>query len=242
MKYFQVHAYLLLCLKTGLTNRGNSVADLNNGRLDNNSNLTNRTPAWEQTDGFHIFKRGETVAAVANMYGYTEARFRDLNGLRSSDILPIGYRLRTSDCEDTTMNTNSGFRVDNNRTTQPPTTMTREDEFSVRGRSTGFDDGFNDEFRESVRNPAPYGEGQTLYNRIKTPRAASDYREAARTNPDGTPLSISFSGRPQLHLVKENETLYSIARKYNTTVARLAEVNDLDAREIVLPGQSIYVQ
>lgn len=221
----------------GLTNRGVGVTTLDDRRSTTNNSLT---PAWERTDGYHIFKRGETVAGIANMYGYTEARFRDLNNLRPTDILPIGYRLKTSDCEENRTSVNPDFRVDNRRTVQPPMTTTRGDEFSNRGRSTGFDDGFDDEFRESVRTPAPYG--QTPSNRINTSRTSDDYRDAARTNIDGTPLSISFSGRPQLHLVKENETLYSIARKYNTTVARLAQVNDLDAREIVLPGQSIYVQ
>ncbi|MEM1328152.1 MAG: LysM peptidoglycan-binding domain-containing protein [Bacteroidota bacterium] len=217
----------------------------------NNMDWDNRIPEWRKTDGIHVFKRGETVSGVAEMYGYTERRFRDLNGLMPGEVPMIGMRLMTTECNDsnvsvgTVRNDNNGFLADDRR----------DDNFNTRGASMNdrFDDGFADDFKTSVRTPAPYSAESTsrrilpgsysdnTYERLSASRTANDYRRAATTNPD--PQGISFGGsRPQSHLVRENESLYSIARKYNTTVSRLAELNDLDPREVLLPGQSIFVQ
>ena len=54
-------------------------------------------PAWRTTNGWHTFAAGETVATVASRYGYTEARFRDMNGLAPTDFPRIGQQLRTLD-------------------------------------------------------------------------------------------------------------------------------------------------
>ncbi len=54
-------------------------------------------PAWRTTTGWHTFAAGETVATVASRYGYTEARFREMNGLSPTDFPRIGQQLRTVD-------------------------------------------------------------------------------------------------------------------------------------------------
>jgi membrane-bound lytic murein transglycosylase D len=44
------------------------------------------------------------------------------------------------------------------------------------------------------------------------------------------------------HRVKRGETLAAIARKYNTTVQRLASLNNLSGRKKIVPGQRIKVE
>ncbi len=75
-------------------------------------------PAWQTTTGTHTVQAGETVATLATMYGYTEARFRDMNNLVAGQALSPGMVLKTTDCptgtqapsgqgnEDTTLPTN----------------------------------------------------------------------------------------------------------------------------------------
>ncbi|PHI19370.1 hypothetical protein CEQ90_13525 [Lewinellaceae bacterium SD302] len=53
------------------------------------------TPADQQ----HIVQAGETVASVALRYGYTEGKFREINGLGANEYLRIGQRLKTSACD-----------------------------------------------------------------------------------------------------------------------------------------------
>lgn len=52
------------------------------------------TPAEQQ----HIVQPGETVASIALKYGYTEAKFREINGLGTNEFIRIGQRLQTDDC------------------------------------------------------------------------------------------------------------------------------------------------
>jgi LysM repeat protein len=53
---------------------------------------------WNTSAGEHQVRYGETVASLARMYGFTEERFRKMNGLSATEILLPGQRLRTNDC------------------------------------------------------------------------------------------------------------------------------------------------
>lgn len=52
---------------------------------------------------------------------------------------------------------------------------------------------------------------------------------------------IADSGDTRRHKVKSGETLFTIARKYRTTVAYIRELNDLPRRKKLRPGMSVYV-
>ncbi len=56
-------------------------------------------PAWVDPPAYHIVQPGETVAQIAERYGYTEARFRWMNDLEPHMRIYPGMRLRTSDCQ-----------------------------------------------------------------------------------------------------------------------------------------------
>ncbi len=46
----------------------------------------------------HIVKKGETIKSIADNYGYTEKRFREMNGLARTEELNAGSTLVTSTC------------------------------------------------------------------------------------------------------------------------------------------------
>ncbi len=56
-------------------------------------------PAWVNPPAYHIVQPGETVAQIAEKYGYTEARFRWMNDLDPDMHIYPGMRLRTTDCQ-----------------------------------------------------------------------------------------------------------------------------------------------
>jgi LysM repeat protein len=70
-------------------------------------------PAWQASSGTHTVQPGETVAAIAMKYGYTEYRFRYFNGLGDNEPARVGQALKTSDCEIQTIGATSSLR--NNR-------------------------------------------------------------------------------------------------------------------------------
>lgn len=46
----------------------------------------------------HVVQPGETVASLALKYGYTSAKFREINELGSNDVVQVGAQLKTSAC------------------------------------------------------------------------------------------------------------------------------------------------
>lgn len=60
-----------------------------------------------QVDEGHIVQPGETVASIALRYGYTEAKYREINGLGANEFIRIGQRLKTNDCPEINASTNA---------------------------------------------------------------------------------------------------------------------------------------
>jgi len=58
----------------------------------------NYTFHQRQSGGRHVIQTGETIAQIAGLYGYTEARFREFNALLPEQELPTSSVLLTSDC------------------------------------------------------------------------------------------------------------------------------------------------
>ena len=53
--------------------------------------------------------------------------------------------------------------------------------------------------------------------------------------------SATATGKRVTHLVGKDETLFDIARRYNTTTENLRRLNNLHPGEAVIPGQRLYV-
>ncbi len=62
---------------------------------------------WTRPTAEHQVKSGETVAGLARMYGFTEERFRKMNGLAATEVIRPGQRLRTNDCNCPTLETST---------------------------------------------------------------------------------------------------------------------------------------
>jgi LysM repeat protein len=65
---------------------------------------------------YHTVRTGETVASIAMKYGYTESKFREINGLQPNEYPRIGQQLKTTECDcpdavtsPTDYNSNSGM-------------------------------------------------------------------------------------------------------------------------------------
>jgi len=56
-----------------------------------------------------------------------------------------------------------------------------------------------------------------------------------------TGTAATSSSQRRYHVVKENDTIYSIAKKHGISVASLRSINDLEVNEIIIPYQRIYL-
>lgn len=109
----------------GLTNRTSQATTLSGGPVPYAQTGTQRIMTDNQN--LHIVKPGETVASIALEYGYTSKKFREINELGANDIVKVGQRLKTTDCD---CATSSAAVVPN----QVPTTATPNSYNSTGGR------------------------------------------------------------------------------------------------------------
>ena len=56
-------------------------------------------------------------------------------------------------------------------------------------------------------------------------------------------IEVNVDGTQRLiHIVQDEDSLHSIALKYQTTVAKLRQLNDMDRNEVIIPFQRLYVR
>jgi membrane-bound lytic murein transglycosylase D len=87
--------------------------------------------------------------------------------------------------------------------------------------------------------------------RLRIPRAAQRVaaaepraertREREEPRPERSETRPAPSRRGTQHVVKNGETLWSIARSYDTTVAAIREANDMRADSVLQPGQTLRI-
>jgi LysM repeat protein len=217
-------------------------------------------PTWQASSGTHTVQPGETVAAIAMKYGYTEYRFRYFNGLGDNEPARVGQALKTSDCEIQTIGA----------TVQPPKQSAYENVLTprtpavaaentgagkIRSVSTVAASATETELTSTswktaatsaatytppANMPAPYG------NETAGSRLSSGLSARMQGNETAVPSSYDSSnttttGKRVTHLVGKDETLFDIARRYNTTTENLRRLNTLHPGEAVIPGQRLYV-
>jgi len=56
------------------------------------------------------------------------------------------------------------------------------------------------------------------------------------------PVKKAVKKKPQFHIVKENESLYSISKKYNTSTDKLIKLNKLSIGATIYPGDKLLVR
>lgn len=189
--------------------------------------LSERTvPAWKRTDGTHIVKPGESPATIAAIYGYTEERFREINGLDPYEGVKIGQPLRTSDCETTP---GAGKPYDTGNLVTTPRSVENEDFFGDETRNIPVFYDRPDELH-STYSAGPNSYGNTVDD-IYFPRGYSY---------SGNNVNQNAKNRTQ-HTVVEGENLYRIALKYGVTVDYLRRINNLESSEVLVPYQKIYI-
>jgi LysM repeat protein len=159
-----------------------------------------------------VVKPGDTLSELAERYGTTVDRLMQLNNLRSPDDVWAGSRLQVPGAGGGSRSGTGNYTVKAGETLS---------EIAVRYGTTV------DRLMQlnSLRNPEDLWAG----SRIQVPGAGSSSSTAARS-----------SGQAN-YTVKSGETLSELAERYNTSVQRLVQINNLNSPDDLWAGSRIQV-
>jgi LysM repeat protein len=178
-----------------------------------------KTQWWETTDGKHTVKANESIAMLSAAYGFTEERFRQMNGLSPNEKIKEGQILMTLVC--------------------PVQAKVTENAAKITPENTKTDKGALPETKQAgikQEEVTPYFDIQNgkITSLFSEPEIISSGDENQKT------VKGSSSQR-EIYIVQQGDTVNGIAIKFNLTEAKLRQLNKLAEGEIVLPRQRIFL-
>ena len=190
-----------------------------NVTVDNKPKTVVKTQWWETTDGKHIVKANESIAMLSTAYGFTEERFRQMNGLNPGEKIKEGQILITQVCP---------VQV---KVTENPAKITPE--------NTKTDKGGLPETKQVGVKP----EEVTPYFDIQNGKITSLFSdpEIITTEAENQKTVKGSSSQREIYIVQQGDTVKAIAIKFNLSETKLRELNKLADGEVVLPRQRIFL-
>ncbi len=215
--------------------------------------ITSNCPE-SSSPGFHVVQRNETLYGISRLYGISVRDLTQMNNVPNPNRISPCTKLRVGnisanpvvDTAPATENWNTGNTVH---------VVSRGETIYQLARRYGYT---VSRFR-SINN---LGANDPIYigQRLRTNDCNCPAPIAATTPPPGTALPVpaeynatggrintgkggaaTAPSKRKVHIVKENETVFTIAKSYGISVARLRSLNKMEENEIIYPFQRLYI-
>ncbi len=197
---------------------------------------TGKTAAKTATKTSQVtVKAGDTLWALAQKYGTTVEKLRQLNGLASDAyLIHVGDVIKVDGQVTTTTTTNaqatSTVSSEANQTSQAASTASSEANQTSQAASTASSEA------NQTSQAASTASSEASQTSQATSTASSEASQAASTSQAATPY---VAANHVTYTVQAGDSLYTIAQKYGVTVDSLRQANTLGATLQV--GQSLTV-
>jgi membrane-bound lytic murein transglycosylase D len=174
-------------------------------------------------------RSGDSLSRIARKYRTTVSNLRKLNGLKS-DLVKVGQRLVV--------------RQNVQRTTRPSTATSSATTYRVRrgdnlsSIASQFGTTVSTLKRLNGLKSSAIRSGQTL--RVRGEAKPKPKNNIPKNTTQTTPKS-AVPASPKYHVVRRGDTLYSLARKYNTSVTRIKALNKISSNSIHI-GRKLIVR
>ena len=179
------------------------------------------TPTYiKASNKTHTVKDGESLASIADKYGYTVARLLTMNNMANTESIYVNQELIVSDCQcDANVpSNNAANEIRNDVPTSYSNTSTNQ-----------------------IRNNVPQSYSNTPEIRTKTIESA-DYNSSKQVNYSWNPNYARV-----IHIVSQNnialrETPQSIGALYGLTGEEVMAMNGLERNVVLQPGQRLNIE
>lgn len=218
----------------------------------------------KSSDGIHVVQSSETLFGIARQYGITTRQLRDWNHLENDIIQPCSkLKVKAPDAyyqPEQTPATNPSNAITEKQPAAPVVEKTtpktpvvstwkqpENDTHIVKAGETlnsiAKKYGYSVE-RYAAMNGLNVNASLSIGQALKTsdcvcPVPSTSPASFAKNQPESQKVLVP---KGKIHVVAQGETLYSISKKYNTTVDKIRALNNMEKSEVVIPFQKIYVE
>lgn len=175
-------------------------------------------PTPPATGTTYTVRAGDTLYAIATRYGTTVARIAQANNISNVNLIRVGQVLKIPGTATTPAPTP--------KPTPPATTTT----YTVRAGDTLS--AIAARYKTTV---ARIAQANNIRN-VNLIRVGQVLKIPGTAAPKPTPAPV------RTYTVRSGDTLYAIALRYNTTVARLAQANNIRNVNLIRVGQVLKIQ
>ena len=195
------------------------------GYVGSKSSNTTKTvaPSYiKASNKTHTVRDGESLASIADKYGYTVTRLLAMNGMANTQPIYVNQELIVSDC-------NCDAKVD-------ATANTKSNEIR-----SDVPQSYSNTNTNQIRNTVPPSYSNTPEIRTKTIESA-DYN---------SPRQVNYNWNPNyarvIHIISQNnialrETPQSIGALYGLSGEEVMAMNGLERNVALLPGQRLNIE
>jgi murein DD-endopeptidase MepM/ murein hydrolase activator NlpD len=170
----------------------------------------------------HRVKSGETLSHIARKYGTSVAELCRLNGITQTSKLSIGQSLQ--------------FRTKQVMVEASPGAIQVSP--STQNTHSAAQSG-----QSSTQNGQPAGQKVQAVKTETLQRPAANVKPSAEERKtevrDQTPSTGETSGESAYHIIQSGDTLYLLSKKYDVSIEKLCELNNITRNTIMKIGQKI---
>ena len=193
----------------------NSQSSQSSQKEEKSSSSATSTTAGAQ---YHTIAEGDTLGHIAVKYNTTVAKLCELNDMEKTDILKLGRQLKVSDAPEVVYHTiESG---DSYWAIAEKYNTTVAEIFTLNNLS-----------ETTILHPG---------DKIIVKSSANSSTKKSEKKSSTTPKSNTPSA--QYHTIEDGDTLGHIAIKYDTTVKKICELNDMQDTDILKLGKKLRVK
>ncbi|MFN4080694.1 MAG: LysM peptidoglycan-binding domain-containing protein [Saprospiraceae bacterium] len=176
----------------------------------------------------HVVQPGETLSGIAQKYGYTEARYRQINNMPPTGdvLLRPGERLLASDC----LPASAPVNVSNITIPAAPAQEGQTPKASPSPVS------FSSPTPAPAAAPAPAASDKETFSEAPVSVAPGN-QKIPPPQPAGANIAPSY----QEYIVRQGDTLGSIAAQHGVSAAEISLLNNKEPNDQLVPGQRLLI-
>jgi lysozyme len=183
----------------------------------------------------YTVKSGDTLYKIAKTYSTTVAKLVSLNNITNANQIYVGQVLQLTSASSTT-SSSSTSTTSNSSTSSAATYTVKSGDNLYKIAKT-----YSTTVAKLVSLNSITNANQIYVGQVLQLTGSSTSTSSTKTSSSSTSSSSKKSSTSSSYTIKSGDTLYEIAKEYNTTVAKLVSLNSITNANLLYVGQVLQL-